>query len=324
VPTSVFLPIALEEAALDFSAADLGAWAAVCSSWAGWVRRLLRSPTALRWLWSRLLLAHITELNFASFELRNPRSYSVRACYRTLLLEQRARDVTLIRLTLDPTNDFFADDSELARLEPSTVMGIMSDTWAFFANFCDGATSRYHGFDKVLPFRPYLGPEGQYARLRHDETAEMADLVAGMFATINEYMDWVQATEHPTSDNLVLITVLLPSLRECFESMFNFLGIQGFGSEAELRVQMSRERATKLATTLREFACFFPSQEDVHRAASGQAINTGRFESVLEPEPDDEDGNYRFKVIQRSHTFRPWRSWIGESDPFVDHSGTSF
>ena len=59
--------------------------------------------------------------------------------------------------------------------------------------------------------------------------------------------------------------------------MFDFLGIESFESKVELRALMTQERAHKLATALREFACFVPSREDVERAAAGQAIITGRY-----------------------------------------------
>uniref|UniRef100_A0A6U5NVK0 Uncharacterized protein n=1 Tax=Calcidiscus leptoporus TaxID=127549 RepID=A0A6U5NVK0_9EUKA len=281
LPTSVFLPHALEGAAQDFSAADLCAWASVCSAWAGWVRRLLHDPTALRWLWSRLLLSHIEQVDLGY--LRHP-ELSPRMCFRTLLLEARAR----------------AADVPLPKVYASDVVGGIADLWAYFANFCDEGACRFHGFDADLPFRPYLGPQGAYASPGACEASEMRELLVGMRSLVDSYVRWVRE-EHNVERNLTLSVVLIPFLEENLSQTMRFLEIDAHDgspheSEEDLRRALTEEKAAKLAAALRDFACLFPSKADVERAAEGQPIHTGRLEAVLQPD-QDENGSFRFTFI---------------------------
>lgn len=52
---------------------------------------------------------------------------------------------------------------------------------------------------------------GEYALPSQDETAEMANLVVGMFEVSSEYIGWVEMS-NAVDDNLVLCTILLPSV----------------------------------------------------------------------------------------------------------------
>ena len=96
LPTSVFFPHALEGAAKDCSAQDLRSWAQVCHAWSGWTHRLLRDPSALRWLWCRLVLAYIEDLDLA--RVLHPQ-LADRTSLRVTLQEQRLRDWSVFSCT---------------------------------------------------------------------------------------------------------------------------------------------------------------------------------------------------------------------------------
>lgn len=312
LPTSVFFPHALEGSAQDFSAADLRAWASVCSAWAGWVRRLLRRADALRWLWCRLVLSNLEQVS--SGFVRHP-EIRPRACFRALLLEQRERDAFALSLEhRTPTA------AEANRVYASDIVGGMSDTWAYFANFHDDAECRVHGYGygAELEFRPYLSRQGAYHHLAEDEsedeTAAMANLLVGMFEAVNNYLGWV-VEEHEIEENLTLSTILRPGLETALSQVLRFLQIDLHEcNEQALRAAMTPAKAAELRAALSDYACLFPLKADIDRAVSGVAVHAGRFESVLEPDREDGEegeegvgeegvgeegpGLFRFKVVR--------------------------
>ena len=56
---------------------------------------------------------------------------------------------------------------------------------------------------------------------------------------------------------------------------------------------ITAERAEKLASALRTYACLFPQRSDVEKARRGVAIDAGRFNSVLVA---DGEGRWCFRV----------------------------
>ena len=255
LPTSVFLPHALEGSADNISAADLCAWARVCSAWAGWVRRLLADPSSLRWLWARLVESHIQEAGISC--LRHP-ELSTRSTLRVLLSEQRERDEG----TTAAMDALAGEDVEMAdpsKVWPSEVAGGVADLFAFFANFFDAPDIEYeerarpHGMLSDLAFRPYLSAQGEYAA--PEAAWEMRDMVVGLCDIVREYSEWVRESED-VSQNLILSTILLPQLRSIVCSLMTFLEIddtsQQDGHPRSLTVRASSLHST--CTAARAYA----------------------------------------------------------------------
>ena len=175
LPTSVFFPHALEGAAKDCSAQDLRSWAQVCTAWSGWTHRLLRDPSALHWLWCRLVLAYVEDIDLT--RVLHPQ-LAGRASLRAILKEQQLRDSSVFEPPADPdvpppvlTVDF---------------IGGLAEMWAYLANFCDVDDciphgGRWHGWSTKLGFRPHLWPNGEYAADGDDELVAMRDLLVNMF-----------------------------------------------------------------------------------------------------------------------------------------------
>ena len=176
LPTSVFFPHALEGAAKDCSAQDLRSWAQVCTAWSGWTHRLLRDPSALHWLWCRLVLAYVEDIDLT--RVLHPQ-LAGRASLRAILKEQQLRDSSVFKPPADPdvpppvlTVDF---------------IGGLAEMWAYLANFCDEGDGipfggRWHGWSTMkLGFRPHLWPNGEYAADGEDELVAMRDLLVNMF-----------------------------------------------------------------------------------------------------------------------------------------------
>ena len=176
LPTSVFFPHALEGAAKDCSAQDLRSWVQVCTAWSGWTHRLLRDPSALHWLWCRLVLAYVEDIDLT--RVLHPQ-LAGRASLRAILKEQQLRDSSVFEPPADPdvpppvlTVDF---------------IGGLAEMWAYLANFCDVDDciptfgGRWHGCTMRLGFRPHLWPNGEYAADGDDELVAMRDLLVNMF-----------------------------------------------------------------------------------------------------------------------------------------------
>ena len=200
LPTSVFFPHALEGAAKDCSAQDLRSWAQVCKAWSGWTHRLLRDPSALRWLWCRLVLAYIEDLDLA--RVLHPQ-LAGRASLRAILQEQQLRDRSVL-----------LDDAEVDTPPPVLAVdfiGGLADMWAYFANFCDEGICRWHGWTTYLGYRPHLWPNGEYAAVGDDELVAMQDLTVSMFEACLDYLEWVKEFNAP-ANNLNLSALLIPAL----------------------------------------------------------------------------------------------------------------
>ena len=246
LPTSVFFPHALEGAAKDCSASDFRSWAQVCKAWSGWTHRLLRDPSALRWLWCRLVLAYIEDLDLA--RVLHPQ-LAGRASLRAILMEQQLRDRSVFSRTQhgqnrhqealarypraaiqplrgqcpnascmpDPTTSLHADDVDVSAcgLGPPVLavdfIGGLADMWAYFANFSDEGCCRWHGWNIDLGYRPHLWPNGEYAADGDDELVAMQDLLVNMFETCLGYLEWVKECNDPAS-NLNLSALLIPAL----------------------------------------------------------------------------------------------------------------
>ena len=330
VPTSAFLPHAIEGVAADFSMADLCSWALVCSSWAGWVRRLLRDPTALRWMWYRLLLGHINELDLGY--VRHP-ELATRSCYRATLMEQAHRDAGLVRRAP-------GEPPRPPEVLACDVAGGLADVWAYLANsyYHEDRSVHYHDFcyneyrphpQDPFPFLPFVNADGtlpledtgrteshpnntflHWAERKYEageEVAYVTDLIVNMFDLINQYTSWVKR-EHDPDRNLKLSVVLLPTLETAYSQLFRFLQIGHFSSEAEFRAQITEAKVNKFRAMLKDYAYFFPQKAEVMGTYHddpeegdlvGKPIHAGRLEEVLEEvmEPswshvddDDDDG----------------------------------
>jgi hypothetical protein len=174
LPTSVFFPHALEGAAKDCSAQDLQSWAQVCTAWSGWTHRLLRDPSALHWLWCRLVLAYVEDIDLT--RVLHPQ-LAGRASLRAILKEQQLRDSSV----------FSRPDPDVAPpVLTVDFIGGLAEMWAYLANFCDEAGTftfgrRWHGWSMELGFRPHLRPNGEYAADGDDELVAMRDLLVDMF-----------------------------------------------------------------------------------------------------------------------------------------------
>ena len=112
---------------------------------AGWSHQsaeppVLRDPSALHWLWCRLVLAYVEDIDLT--RVLHPQ-LAGRASLRAILKEQQLRDSSVFKPPADPdvpppvlTVDF---------------IGGLAEMWAYLANFCvdweDGVTSfggRWH------------------------------------------------------------------------------------------------------------------------------------------------------------------------------------
>ena len=279
LPTSVFLPHALEGSADNISAADLCAWARVCSAWAGWVRRLLADPSSLRWLWARLVESHIQEAGIAC--LRHP-ELSTRSTLRVLLSEQRERDEG----TTAAMDALAGEDVEMAdpsKVWPSEVAGGVADLFAFFANFSDAPDIEYeeharpHGMLSDLAFRPYLGAQGEYAA--PEAAWEMRDMVVGLCDIVREYSEWVRESQD-VSQNLILSTILLPQLHSIMRSLMTFLEIddtsQQDGHPRSLTVRASSLHSTCTARGICSLSTAPSSRHRRTRRISAQQSPTTR------------------------------------------------
>lgn len=322
VATSAFLPSALAGAdrAQTLTSGDLSACALVCTSWAGWIRRMLREPEALSNLWRRIFFGYLDDLSIGP--VLHP-ELAGRVCLRTALEEQALRDSGIL------------DDESVGIEEPETlmmdVMPGIANLWAFLVNSLDGGC-RYHGWDmspEDLHFRPYLYPTGRYSVDDLSEEGHLEDLrtlILGFMAAINDYADTVVANEDIES-NLLLAAVLQPALRQTRDSIPQYLGIDfgaynqalDDGDLMQLRPQLTAERVTKFARALSCFACLFPQEADVNATkndygdageslvAWGTPLNAGNvFNDLLELDDEAESmpmPMYKFKVQARRRDY---------------------